>query len=104
MNDLIKRLDCFLDSYTEYPESIFGPNVTRRQKHVWQRGYQSDRAMMKRLREFGLPELTNEGRAMFHIQPGQQFNEDAGGYLRRRWAFALGFGEFFLRARAEGEG
>ena len=88
---MMQRLDRFLESYNaDYMERLFGPAVYRKEpRFPWQFGFWKNREMQKRLKRFGLPALTSAGRHLWHIQPGQMFNEDAGGYLRRLWAVAL---------------
>lgn len=96
-NDELKAfseaLDAFLDSYSEegYPRSLFGPVVYQTAPRWWQfRKWNDNADTASRLAYYGLPELTPIGRALFHMQDGQFVHEDAGGFLRRRWAMALG--------------
>jgi len=90
---IVDGVCAFLDSYKGDPDwrrSLFGPAI-RRHAPSWHhfKWRSIEKEINERLAVYGLPPIDEGFRLLFHHQEGQ-VREDAGGYLRRKWAVAFG--------------
>ncbi|CAB4138730.1 hypothetical protein UFOVP344_2 [uncultured Caudovirales phage] len=94
ISELAKRVDAFLESYKDsddYMERLFGPFPYLKTPPFFAfRAKRKERELNERLSSFGLPKISEEVRTRFYSQ-WQDFDEDAGFFVHRRWIVAFGF-------------
>jgi hypothetical protein len=94
LSELAKRVDAFLESYKDSDdvwERLLGPGPYLTPPPFFAfRAKRKERELNERLSSFGLPKISEEVRMRFYSQ-WQDFDEDAGGFIHRRWIVAFGF-------------